>query len=221
LFLGGPRPEDPPPCQAARDAFDAGDLNRALQRWPRRCRDQRRALAAYKKKHEPAAAVAAIDKRMKRLYVSALQSRVFNDILARRLETIDTLMTGDVAQKVPGGGMFIVEDAPAEQPRCESFEISPTGLLPGSRPLRAQGVPARIEREAMAEAGVSEEMFDKVGSLRMKGARRALRFRLEQVDLQAGDDEHGPFLSVDFSCPPGSYATVVLAEIMKTDPPPT
>jgi tRNA(Glu) U13 pseudouridine synthase TruD len=35
--------------------------------------------------------------------------------------------------------------------------------------------------------------------------------------LAAGVDEHGPHITVAFSLPPGSYATVLLRELMKTE----
>ncbi len=50
MLLGRAMPDDPPDCKAARDAFDSGFYNRALQCWPRHYSNERRTLAAYKKK---------------------------------------------------------------------------------------------------------------------------------------------------------------------------
>ena len=216
LFLGRPAPDDPPDCKAARDAFDSGDYTRSLKRWPRHFRDQRRALSAYKKKQRPGAAVAAIDKHMKRLFVSAFQSEVFNEILARRIATLDRLMVGDIAQKIDTHGMFVVEDLAAEQPRCDRFEISPTGLLPGAKERCALEEPGRIEQEVLAAHDLSLDDIDRVGSLKVPGTRRPLRFAIDEPALTAGTDEHGPYLELTFSCPSGCYATVVLREILKT-----
>ena len=217
IFLGRAMPDDPPDCKAARDAFDAGFLNRAMDLWPRHYADPRRALAAYRRKKRPGAALAAVDKRMKRLFVSAFQSRIFNDVLARRLEGLDGVLPGDLAQKTDTGGVFLVTDAAAEALRAARFEISATGPLPGSRCRLAEGEGGRIEREAIAAAGVTPEDFGRVGSLRVKGARRALRFRLDGPSLSAGRDEHGEYIEVAFTAPSGCYATVALREIMKGD----
>ena len=219
VFLGRAAPGDPPECKAARDAFDAGYLDRALACWPRHFTDQRRALIAYRRTHNPSAALSAIDKRMKRLFVSAFQSEIFNQVLRGRMETIDRVMPGDLAQKTDSGGVFLVEDAPAEQPRAERFEISPTGPIPGTRCRLAEGEPGRIEHEALAAFGMGVEDFDRVGSLRLKGSRRPLRFPLQEASLAAGADAHGEYLELAFVAPSGCYATVVLRELMKAEAP--
>jgi len=215
ILLGRSAPDDPPDCKAARDAFDSGFYVRALQRWPRRYADQRKALAAYKRTNSPAAALSAVDKRMRRLFVSAFQSAIFNEVLARRLDSIDRVLPGDLARKSDSGGVFTVEDAAAEQPRAEKFEISPTGPLVGSRSTFAGGEPGRIEREALGRHGVGPDDFKHIGSLKVAGARRALRFALGEPTITAGGDQHGPFIEIAFAAPSGCYATVALHEIMK------
>jgi tRNA pseudouridine13 synthase len=219
LLLGRAMPGDPPEIKAARDAFDAGYFDRALHLWPRTYTDQRRALIAYKRKQDPRGAVAAVDRRMKRLYVSAFQSEIFNEILRRRLATFDRALTGDLAQKIDSGGIFPVEDEAVERPRAERFEISPTAPIPGYRCKFATGEPGRIEQEVLGEFGMRMDEFDHVGSLRIKGTRRALRFRLADAHLSAGNDGRSEFLELAFVAPSGCYATVVLREIMKGQTP--
>jgi len=217
MYLGRAMSDDPPDCKAARDTFDAGYMDRAIKCWPRHYANERKALAAYKKKRRPGAALAAIDKRIKRLYVSAFQSEIFNRVLSRRLDTLDRLLPGDLAQKSDTGGVFTVEDPAVEQPRADAFEISPTGPIVGYRSLMADGEPGRIEAEALAAAGVSQEDFRHVGTLSAKGSRRALRFALVEPELKAGDDRHGTFIELTFTAPSGCYATVALREIMKAE----
>ncbi len=218
-LLGGALPCDPPEVRAARDAFDAGFHNRALKLWPRQCADPRRALQAYRRKGKPGPAVSAVNKRMRRLYVSAFQSALFNAVLARRIDSIDRLFAGDFAQKPTGAG-FLVEDPAVEQPRVEAWEISPTGPILGSRTTPAEGEPGRIEQAVFDEWDLSAEDFRRVGSLKVKGARRPLRFRVKAPTLSTGRDEHGEYLELSFEAAAGAYATVVLREIMKDEPGP-
>ena len=217
IYLGRSRPDDPPECKAARDAFDAGFYVRALQLWPRHFANERRALAAYKRKEKSRLAIAAIDKRMRRLYVSSLQSAIFNEVLALRVGSLDRVFVGDLAEKTDSGGVFSVEDTAAEQPRADRFEISPTGPIVGHRAKLADGDPGKIERQAIAARDLDQEDFQRVGSLKVKGARRALRFRIDGHRLSVDHDEYGGYLELTFTAPRGCYATSVLREIMKAD----
>ncbi len=215
VLLGLPAPDDPPDCKAARDAFDAGQFDRAMKLWPRHYSNERRALAAYKRKQRPEAAIRAIDKRMKRFYVSACQSEIFNVVVVRRIDSIDRVLAGDLAEKIDTGGIFQVENPEVEQPRADAFQISPTGPIVGYRASLGTGQPGCIEREVIEAFGVTQEIFRAIGALKAKGTRRALRFKIEQVSLSPGRDGQGEFIELAFIAPSGSYATVVLREIMK------
>jgi len=215
IFLGRPRPDDPPDCRAARDAFDTGQYARALKRWPWQYQNERKALSVYRKRRRAGAAMVPIDKRMKRLYVSAFQSLIFNEIVVRRIDSLDQVLAGDMAEKADNGAIFTVEDPVAEQPRAERFEISPTGLVVGYRSNLAGGQPGLIEAEALQRHRIAPDDFKNVGSLRPKGTRRALRLALGAPELSAGTDDRGPYMQLAFSAASGCYATVALREIMK------
>ncbi len=218
LLLGSASDHDGPDVRLAREAFDAGDYEQAMRRWPRSFHEERRALSAFIRRAKPAAAVGALDKRRKRLFISAFQSEIFNAVLARRLDSLDRVFDGDLAMKHDNGAVFRVEDAAAEQPRADRFEISPTGPVPGSRCEPAQGPGGEIERAVLAERGIADgELPKKVGSLRLSGTRRALRFALVEPGLSAGADEYGGYLEVRFTAESGCYATCALREMMKTD----
>ena len=53
--------------------------------------------------------------------------------------------------------------------------------------------------------------------MKIKGTRRPMRMIVRDTDVAAGVDEHGPYVQLSFALPPGSYATIVLREIMKND----
>ena len=88
----------------------------------------------------------AINNNLKKFFVSAYQSYVFNRVLAARMPDIDKIMQGDMAYLHRNGACFRVEDAGAEQARCDRFEISPTGPLFGLRSTvmigKADGIPS-------------------------------------------------------------------------------
>ena len=204
----------------ARAMFDRNDLEGAMRAWPRRAGMERRVLARLIKTGRPGAAVRAIDERLRRLWVSALQSRLFNDVLALRVQggTFDRLLEGDLAYKHANGACFLVKDVAAEQPRAEAFEVSPSGPLFGYRMTLPEGEALRVEQEAFDAAGLTAQDFRSRAIGKVKGARRPLRVKPADVELAAGVDDHGAHVTVAFTLPPGSFATVLLGELMKTKP---
>jgi tRNA pseudouridine13 synthase len=219
ILLGSPDPSlDNPQQLAARQAFDRGDFPASMKLWPRSSGMERRILARFIKTQNPTAAVRAVDQRVRRLWISALQSDLFNQAVARRIASLDKLLPGDLAEKHDNGAVFRVVDASVEQPRCDAFQISPTGPLIGYRMTLPEGQPLQIEEEIFASRGIRPADFRAAGRLKVKGARRSLRVRPTEVELAAGVDEHGPHVTAAFTLPAGSFATVFLRELMKVEP---
>jgi tRNA pseudouridine13 synthase len=218
-LLGGPDPTvDDPQSLGARAAFDARDNAAAMKLFPRHCGMERRILARLIKTGKPNAAVRAVDEKLRKLWISALQSRLFNEVVAARIAQIDHLQDGDLAYIHDKGACFLVESAATEQPRCDAFEISPTGPLVGYRLTMPEKEPLRIEEEALARYQLAPASFRSFDHGRVKGARRPLRVKPIDTELAGGADEFGPFITVAFSLPAGAYATVLLGELMKNDP---
>jgi tRNA pseudouridine13 synthase len=222
ILFGRPIDSDPQDCYDARVAFDKGDIKGALAAWPKHFAHPRRSLSAYKnanKKRKNERAVYTVDKRMKRLYVSALQSAIFNEVLAKRIETLDKVTPGDLAARTGGKAVFTIEENPEqlaiEQARAAAFEISPTGPIPGYRSAIATGQPGQIEIDALAARNIDIENFRHVGRMKVKGARRALRFKISNLDITAASDDLGAHLLLKFTAPSGCYATVLLEELTK------
>jgi tRNA pseudouridine13 synthase len=181
-------------------------------------RDERRALSALlKSKGNPRRGWFAVDLSLKRLFLSAYQSCLFNRILADRIAEIDAVKAGDLAYKHNSGAVFRVEDAAAEQPRAASFEISATGPLFGYRMTEPTGEPGRAEAALLESEGLKPEQFKSVDAFRLKGGRRALRFRPHQASVKAGRDGDGEFLEFQFTLPKGCYATALLREVLKNE----
>jgi tRNA pseudouridine13 synthase len=220
-LLGKPMPtREDAQTTGARKAFDRNDPKLAMKLWPRKSGMERRVLARFIKTGKPGQAVRAIDERLRRLWVSAAQSHMFNHVLSQRVTdgTYDKVLAGDLAYKHENGACFLVEDAATEQPRTETWEISPTGPLVGYRMSLPTGEPLKIEEAALAEAHLTPADFRKEGGEKVKGARRPLRVKPEDVDLQGGVDEHGPHITVAFTLPAGSFATVLMRELTKDRP---
>ena len=78
--------------------------------------------------------------RLKRFFVSALQSQLFNYELKLRLERglYGRVLAGDWAKKHDTGGVFRVEDEEVENERAARLEISAT-----QPPLRQKGARER------------------------------------------------------------------------------
>lgn len=217
-LLGHPNPAvDDEDSRQARAAFDAGDLETAMKYFPRRCGMERRVLARFIKTGSAGAAARIIDQRLRRLWISALQSSLFNQVVAQRIRQLDHVLTGDLAYKHDSGGVFLVADAAVEQPRAGQFEISPSGPLIGYRMSMPQGEPLNIEQGILQTAGLKPADFRAAGRLKVSGARRPLRVRPKDIEFSAGVDETGSYIAAAFTLPAGSFATVFLRELMKSD----
>ena len=162
------------------------------------------------------AAARKIPKRLLRLIVSAVQSEVFNRVLRARIEDYDEVQDGDVAWLHRNGACFLVEQAVNERVRCQNFEISPSGPLPGPKCLAPRGAQAALETAALAELGVDVRSFGAVPGGTNDGARRSLRVPLGAVEVEPCEDG----FVVCFELPRGAFATAVMHEILETPPPP-
>jgi len=218
LILGRPGPTDRGDVRKARELFDADDLEASAAAWPRAFQEQARICRAFIKTARDARKTwRAVDHTLRKLYVSAVQSDLFNQVLARRITSIDRLETGDIAWKHNNGACFRVEDAVKEQPRCDAFEISPTGPLFGRRMTEARGNPGDLEGEVLAGSGLAKDQIRTKDGTKLDGARRPLRVPLIDTRVDAGKDDRGPYLRLAFALPTGAYATNVTREACKKD----
>lgn len=197
---------------AAVESLKAGDFKRALEQIPSGRRLERRALQAVLRfGGDLARARDAIDKPLRMLYLSAVQSELFNQVLRARLDRFDQLLEGDLAWLHRNGAVFLVEDPAAEQERCERLEISPSGPLFGEKMSLPAGEPGRIEKDVLEASGVSQALPRFGRSL--PGARRSLRVPLGEYHIESASPNS---VWIEFTLPPGAYATVVLREVMKS-----
>lgn len=209
--------------KSQRELYDQGDFKEAAKLWTVANRNELIAIRGLREGKSPSDACHAIGKAALSFFVSALQSAVFNRVLDERIEqgTIAKLMDGDLAFKHDSRSVFkvteeeLVGDVLAE--RLERFEISPSGPLWGAGMTRTMGEIGDAELRALEAAGISFQSLVET-SYDQKGARRALRVPIENTSVDGGVDEEGSYIRLAFDLSRGSYATVLLREIMQTDP---
>jgi tRNA pseudouridine13 synthase len=216
-FLGRPNVDfDSQTVFKARSLYEKGSYEEALQNWPGQFADHRRALRAIiagkgKKKR----GLFTVDKHLQGLFISAYQSDLFNRVLAARMPNIDKVLLGDMAYKHDNGACFRVEQPEVEQPRCDRFEISPTGPLLGQRTTRLTGPAGEIENPILEAESLGESESGHMKRLGARGGRRPLRFQPKNAGLKSGMDDLGPYLELRFELDAGCYATTLISEITK------
>lgn len=153
------------------------------------------------------------------LILSAAQSALFNLwVLLRRERGLERkVLFGDMLKKTDTGGMFTCADEAADQTRLDAGELVVTGPMFGGR-MRGPTLdsPAeQLEDEVLARVGVTREMLQELGR-KVPGTRREAQIQPAEFALDRAEavDDLGPGLRMSFSLPPGSYATVLLAELM-------
>lgn len=150
-----------------------------------------------------------------RFTMSAVQSRLFNEWTARRIDDglATTVLPGDVMQVVESGGCFLVEtdQLAVEQSRFDRRETVLTGPIFGPKMKAPCGEPAGREAAILSSAALTGEEFAKFRKV-AGGARRPMLVWPEEMSVnQASETE----LEISFTLRPGAYATSLLREVTK------
>ncbi|HEV8321300.1 MAG TPA: tRNA pseudouridine(13) synthase TruD [Myxococcota bacterium] len=155
------------------------------------------------------------DKRRARFLLSAVQGDLFNRYLAARMTRglWGRALAGDVMKKEDTGGIFVCTDPAADQARLDALAIHPTGPMYGEEMRAAEGEAAALEAEVLAGAGLGAEDLARVRRL-AAGTRRPLRVLVREVAVRADERDGRADLVAAFFLPKGSYATVLLRELM-------
>ncbi len=152
------------------------------------------------------------DRNTRSLYLSAARSWLFNALLAERVRAgnWNHAIPGDAMLLAGSNSYFVAEAGDAEiEPRLAAFDIHPSGPLWGRGTLATAGQALELERRLPVAHPVLCRGLEKAG---LDQARRALR--LVVPDLESELDTAAATLILDFSLPPGSYATTVLRELI-------
>ena len=153
---------------------------------------------------------ARLARNKRSIYLSAIRSFLFNQVLAERVRRGDwnKIVDGDLAMLDGTQSIFPCENPDTDiEDRVERLDIHPTGPMPGENGTQPTGSAAQMEQEVLQNW---PQLVDLLTAQRVRASRRALR--LYPAGLEWGYE--GADLVLAFSLPPGTYATTVLREIL-------
>ncbi len=150
----------------------------------------------------------------RKLQMSALQSEIFNRCVAERVQssTLGKVYPGDLVKKHESGGLFVSPDVEDTQARADAWEISPTGPIFGAKMRWPEGDARQREEALLEESGLTMDRLAKWKRV-APGTRRFVRVPLRDLDLTVSDNT----VELDFTLPAGSYATILVREVLKRD----
>ena len=162
----------------------------------------------------------AIAKPIRKLWVNALQSAIFNAVLQQRISdgTWNKPIVGDLVCKHGARGRTFEAtdediDSTEFQSRVTAIEISPTGPLWGKKMRQPSSGIFEKELAVLHTFGLQQDDFSKTKQYGV-GSRRPLRIPVENTRVCEGDDLHGSFVEARFELPAGSYATVLIESLL-------
>ena len=152
--------------------------------------------------------------------MNAFQSSLFNEVLQRRKTagSWDEIIEGDLVWNHEGGGRtFEIQPDEVESEdikhRTSLFALSPSGPLWGSKMRLPSGSVLQLEQEVLSSFGVSETHLKQLKKI-ASGARRPLRVPIVNHAATTNDDADGEYIEVAFELPAGSFATVLVEELL-------
>lgn len=146
------------------------------------------------------------------LYISALRSYLFNQILSRRIEAgiWNQPLPGDVFMLQGSHSIFTEAVDDSIRQRFTSFDISSTASLYGNGPCRLSGIAREIEESVFAAHPEITDCLDQ------QGAKRQMRAtRVRPQDFSFTYDAQNQTLHLALRLPAGSYLTSLLDHCMR------
>jgi tRNA pseudouridine13 synthase len=238
LFLAQPSDyEHPSSRQARMELQSTQNFEQALQNFPRQLRYERMMLShLVEKPTDFVGAFKQLPIKLQALFVQAIQSYLFNRFLSERIRrgfSLNRAEVGDYVLSVERSGLPMVNVAKTVDAEtiAEADELIKTGRrriglpLVGNKQRLSQGVMGQIEKQILEEEGIKPENFGNSAILKNVG-RGGLRavitpikdFTLHGISASTNNPKERQ-ADLSFRLLRGSYATVLLREIMKPHDP--
>ncbi|WP_099210175.1 tRNA pseudouridine(13) synthase TruD [Thermococcus henrietii] len=208
--------------EARKNFWETGDVDRALEEFPRFLRYERTLLYTYKKTGSWKKAFLSLPLPIMRIFIHSYQSYLFNLYLSRRIEELplNEPLVGDIIVQVKGGipyrdRTYRVTETNINfvREKVKRGEAMVSGPLFGFAMRKAKGLPGELEGEILKEEGITLDAFKKLPKpMAEPGGRRELLIR--PIGMTYGYVP-GTGMCFRFFLPKGVYATSVLREIMK------
>lgn len=234
LFLAKPFPHEHPDSRRARQKLGLQqDFGRAFKYFPKQLRYERLMLRHLAKRPDDfVGSFRILPIKLRQLFPQACQSLLFNKFLSRRIGKglcLDKAEVGDYTVNVERSGlpmvtMFKVVTAENLAESNHAIKASKMRLalpLVGFIQRPSQGHQGEIEKQILEEEAVTSEDF-KVKAMPEISGRGELRAALTPVNNFTFDrispDSADPSkykVKVSFALSRGSYATIVMRELMK------
>lgn len=152
------------------------------------------------------------DRFLKKLIPSALQAWLFNEVLKERIARGDLykVLEGDVLSPRLSRATFHAEDLETEQARLDAGDVVHTGPMFGPKGKRPRGAADALEQSVLERHEVKIGDFSCFGKF-AQGTRRANLVFPTETSVETCEEG----LRLRFSLPRGSYATVLLNEVIQ------
>lgn len=234
LFLAKPSLyEHPLSRQARRELQATQDFKQALKSFPKQLRYERFMLKSLAERpNDFAAAFKRLPLKLRELFTQAYQSFLFNRFLSARIKnglSLKKAEVGDYVVSVEHSGLpmskiyktITSENLAQMNNAIEKEKMRLAVPLTGFKQRTSQGIQGDIEHRILEEEGVSPQDFKFVPMTEMssKGQLRAIVSPVKNLSLNLVVSDKNAVrdrtLKADFMLQRGSYATIVLRELMK------
>jgi len=152
-----------------------------------------------------------LKKHQRGIYLSAVRSYLFNQVLSRRVEagSWNQAIAGDVMQLAGSHSCFLAEEITDEiQQRIQENDIAPTAPLWGRGELQSVNTVRQFETDVISDFQDWASGLETAG---LKQDRRSLCTRLNDFSWDFNENSG---LTLSFGLPSGCYATSVLRELV-------